>query len=388
MRRLAFSSWLRLSHWEYWPPWLSYVPLAGWIGALAVKHQGLTVFTAANPSILAGGFVSESKFDILSALSRGGGPVARSILIAGSLPASSKRECVAEFCRQERLSLPIVLKPNEGQRGSGVVVARTREQLHGYLDRSVVDTIVQEYVPGLEFGVFYVRRPSETIGRIFSVTEKRLPFVVGDGQRSLERLILGDRRLVGMARFHLEKHHSRLNEIPEAGQIVSLGDLGTHCRGAQFLDGRSLLTPELERAFDRISKDFDGFFFGRYDVRAPSVDDFRRGTNITVIELNGVTSEATHIYDPAVGLVAAYGALFEQWRLAFEIGAENVRRGAPTTSIRELMRLLRRYRATSQDHLDEPSTRRRSLPVMPSRRPPLRQESTVPREEAELPLLS
>jgi hypothetical protein len=86
-----------------------------------------------------------------------------------------------------------------------------------------------------------------------------------------------------------------------------------------------------------MSRVFDGFYFGRYDVRARSVEDFSAG-RFTVIELNGVTSEATHIYDPRIGLVEAYRALFEQWRLAFEIGAENVRRGAETTSIRELVR--------------------------------------------------
>ena len=165
-----------------------------------------------------------------------------------------------------------------------------------------MDTIAQEYVPGVEFGVFYCRKPSEARGRIISVTEKRLPFVVGDGRRSLERLILDDRRSLGMARFHLRRQRMRLNEIPATGEVVSLGDLGTHCRGALFLDGRAALTPAVERAFDDMSRVFDGFYFGRYDVRARSVEDFSAG-RFTVIELNGVTSEATHIYDPRIGFL-------------------------------------------------------------------------------------
>ena len=55
------------------------------------------------------------------------------------------------------------------------------------------------------------------------------------------------------------------------------------------------------------------------------------GGEFTIIELNGVTSEATHVYDPAVGLLDAYRALFAQWSLAFEIGAANARAGAPVT---------------------------------------------------------
>ena len=45
-----------------------------------------------------------------------------------------------------------------------------------------------------------------------------------------------------------------------------------------------------------------------------------------MIELNGVASEATHIYDPAVSVWEAYRVLFRQWALAFEIGRKNLDR--------------------------------------------------------------
>jgi pimeloyl-ACP methyl ester carboxylesterase len=351
-RRLAVSSWVRLTRWEYWPPWIAYLPLVGWIAALAVKHRSLVAFTAANPAIVAGGFVGESKFDILRGLRASGDRVARSALIAGHLTTAAKRREAAAFMQSAKTGLPVVLKPNEGQRGSGVVVARTMDALHAYLDCCVVDTIIQEYVPGVEFGVFYYRRPSDARGRILSVTEKRLPSVVGDGYRTLEQLILDDQRAVGMARFHLRQQQARLSERPDVDQVVSLGDLGTHCRGALFLDGAHVMTAALEQAFDEISKGFDGFYFGRYDVRASSIDAFKQGRGFKVIELNGVTSEATHIYDPGIGLIEAYRVLFEQWRLAFEIGAENVTRGAEVASLRTLGRLLLQYRQTARGHLE------------------------------------
>ena len=358
-RRLLRSAWLRLTKWEYWPPWASYLPLVVWIGMLAIRHRSLVVFTAANPAIPASGFIGESKIDILRGLSESADRIARSDIIPGAAPTAVKRQQVDAFMQRQGVALPVVLKPNAGQRGSGVVVARSNEALDAYLDRSVVDTIVQEYVGGTEFGVFYCRRPWEPRGRIISITEKRLPFVVGDGIRSLERLILDDIRAVGMARFHLRRQQDRLQVVPRAGEVVSLGDLGTHCRGALFLDGRAILTEELERAFDELSRRFEGFYFGRYDVRVASLAGFTRGQDFKVIELNGVTSEATHIYDPRIGLLEAYRALFEQWRLAFEIGAENVRRGAKVTSLRMLGRLLLEYHAHSQRHLQEHRGNRR-----------------------------
>ncbi|MCI0665102.1 MAG: hypothetical protein L0220_28900, partial [Acidobacteria bacterium] len=46
-------------------------------------------------------------------------------------------------------------------------------------------------------------------------------------------------------------------------------------------------------------------------------------------------------------LLTAYKTLFEQWRIAFEIGALNTRRGAQQTSIGTLIQLLIDYRANS-----------------------------------------
>jgi hypothetical protein len=63
-----------------------------------------------------------------------------------------------------------------------------------------------------------------------------------------------------------------------------------------------------------------------------------------VLELNGVTSEATHIYDPKNSLFTAYKVLFSQWRIAFEIGEQNRRRNFAPTSLWALAGLLIEFR--------------------------------------------
>ena len=337
-RRLLYSSWVRLTRWEFWPPWAAYPPVLGYVLGLAARHRSLTVFTAANPAIPSGGFIGESKMDILRGLDSD--RVARSLFLEGTLPTALKTARVDAFARTLDRQLPIVVKPDRGQRGSGVVIIRSREELESCLARTRVDTIVQEYVPGVEFGVFYVRRPGDAHGRIVSITEKRLPSVTGDGLRTIEQLILTDADTIGMARFHLRHHAHHLDEVPAQGQLVMLGDCGSHCRGARFYDASALLTSSLAEAIDVIAARFEGFFFGRFDLRVPSREALARGEGITILELNGVTSEVTHIYDPAVRVSEAYRALCEQWRLAFEIGAENAARGARVWSILELAGLL------------------------------------------------
>jgi hypothetical protein len=238
------------------------------------------------------------------------------------------------------------------------VVVKSHVELNDYLRRTAVDTIIQEYAPGSEFGVFYYRLPGEERGRIFSITEKHFPVVVGDGESSLERLILQDEQAVCMARFYLRKHRDRLWETPAAGERVRLVELGTHCRGAIFLDGGWVKTERLEEAFDQISQRYEGFYFGRFDVRTPAIEEFKQGRNFKIVELNGVTSEATHIYDPKNSLLTAYKTLCLQWRIAFEIGGRNLRRGARPTPISVLASLMVEYRLQAKSHLVEPANQR------------------------------
>jgi pimeloyl-ACP methyl ester carboxylesterase/membrane protein DedA with SNARE-associated domain len=349
-RRLLAGTWRRTIRWEYWPPFVFYGPVALYVLWLGIRNRGLTLFTAANPGIEAGGFINESKAAIFDGLAAAGDALPPWKLLPAGDGAEVRIESVRRFVAQHGLTLPVVLKPDAGQRGSGVAVARSWSVIEDYLARAPYDVIAQAYVPGVEFGVFYARRPSEERGRIFALTVKRMPVVVGDGTRTLDELILADPRAVAMATIYRVAQEARLTEVVPTGVAVQLVELGTHCRGAYFGDGIALKTPELEAAIERVSGSFAGFYFGRYDVRSASPDDFRRGV-FTVIELNGVTSEATSIYDPKHGIIDAYRTLFAQWRLAFAIGAENRERGVSPASVPSLAKRLGRYRATSASHV-------------------------------------
>lgn len=342
-RRLLLGRWRRLTRWEFWPRWAFYPPVVLYIGYLALKHRGLTLLTAVNPGIPGGGLVGESKGDILAALSGHPDFVARTERLPATVPLNERLLRLRQFQQKSKVRFPVVLKPDIGERGTGVAVIRSETEASEYLETAACDLLMQEYAPGFEFGVFYFRRPEEESGSIFSVTEKRFPSVTGDGRRTLESLILADDRAVCMAPFHLRKHATQLSRIPEAGESVQLVELGTHSRGALFLDGGWVVSPELRVAIDRVSQSFRGFYFGRYDIRTPSIDDFRAGRNLKIVELNGATAEATSIYDPKNSLTSAYRTLFAQWRILFEIAAANVRRGAKPAPWGELLGLVGKW---------------------------------------------
>ena len=341
-RRLLWGKIKRRFYWEFWSLRVFYLPVVFYIAYLAIKHRSLTVFTCANPSMPASGFVGESKAEILDGLARS--PAAapfllKHLFLSKDLPADEKLRTALDFMTAHDIGFPVVVKPDVGERGLGVRIVRSADDLAEKLTLAE-DLILQEFASGEETSVFYYRHPSREKGEIFAITEKRFPQVTGDGEATLEELILSDPRAVCLAEKYLEGNEENLETIPAAGERVTIIDIGTHSRGAIFLDGGWMKTGALESKIDEICRGFEGFYFGRFDIRVRSFEDFREAKNFRVVELNGVTSEATSIYDPKNSLFDAYRTLFRQWAIAFEIGAENRKRGCAPTGIGELLRLV------------------------------------------------
>ena len=253
------SAWRRKTRWEFWHPYISYIPVLGYVAYLARRYRSLTVFSAANPGIPQSGFIKESKSHILDSLTTHRHRIASYCVIAHHLSFPERLTRARQFIEDGGISYPVVLKPDVGQRGSGVKIVKNEAELNALISSMPQDVILQEYVDGHEFGVFYIRHPGQDSGQIFSITDKRLLTVVGDGTSSLERLILNHDRAVCMAPFHFRNHYRHLYDVPPKDKTIRLVKVGTHCRGALFLDGNHLKTPALESAIDRLSKGFGGF---------------------------------------------------------------------------------------------------------------------------------
>jgi membrane protein DedA with SNARE-associated domain len=318
----------RWRHWEFWPAWMFYPPVGIYYAWLALKYRGVTVPTAANPGIFSGGIVGESKIAMLNNLFATSPEfTAEAALITGDT-LESRLSSFDEIIDRLGLSFPLVLKPDVGQRGVGVKLIHNRQQAKNYLGQTSAPLVVQRYMPGpLEAGIFYYRFPHQPNGRIFAITKKEFPVLVGDGEGTIEELIWRDPRAKLIGETYLNRFALRQNEVLPVGEKLRLVESGNHAQGCIFLDGMHLNSPALEKRIDSISQKLNGFFIGRYDIRYAKEEDLRAGINFRIIELNGAASEATNIYDARNSLRTAYRTLFRQWDLVFAIGAENRRLG-------------------------------------------------------------
>jgi membrane protein DedA with SNARE-associated domain len=327
----------RWRQWEFWPGWLFYSPVAVYYTWLAVRHRGLTLPTLANPGIYTGGIIGESKFETLSILEHQapGFTATTRLLLPG--PLAQRLTLLKAVCLQADLEPPFVLKPDQGQRGAGFRVVRHWDEAEECLMRLPVPLVVQRYIPGPhEAGLFYYRLPDEECGRLFAITDKIFPRLVGDGTSTVEQLIHADARAVLIADKYLTRHADKREFVLPAGETFRLVEAGNHAQGCIFQDGRDLWSEQLEARIDDISRRVPGFFIGRYDVRYSSVEALKRGEGFSILELNGAASEATNLYDARYTLAEAYGILFRQWEIVFRIGAMNRELGHHALSARDL----------------------------------------------------
>ncbi len=348
-----------LSFFEFWPMWAFYPPIAVWVAWLMLRHRGVLLPTAANPSFPGGGFFGESKAEILSLALRHARPwVAPFVAVdrtEGSSVADIDAQAAAAMAAMAAsgLAFPVVAKPDLGCRGAGVKLVRDAAALRGYVQAFPAGAryLLQQLVPHEgEAGVFYCRRPGQARGRIVSVTLKYFPHVRGDGRRTVRQLILDDPRAGKLPHLYLRRHTARLDEVLPEGQPLRLAFAGSHSRGAIFRNGSHLVTSEMEERFEQIARSLPEFHFGRFDIRFERFADVQQGRGFTIVEVNGAGAESTHIWDRSTSLQRAWRDLMRQYSWLFEIGAANRARGFKPMRWADFLRDYRREKALTPQY--------------------------------------
>ena len=340
MNNLKLPLWLiKLTHFEYWTWWMFYIPLLPYWLFQAIRTRSLTFFTNADPCIDYGGFFGESKMEILRQIPKEYLP--KTIFIE----KQSDLKTIVDRLIKEDLVYPIICKPDVGERGTQVEKLYSNYDLVQYLSNVQADFIIQEFITyDIELGVLYYRYPNASTGKVTSVTRKEFLAVLGDGKSNVGQLMQQSTR----ARFQVESMRKRLgdmgmNEVIKSGEKRILEPIGNHCRGTKFLDNNFLLNSQLDEVFDKIALTIDGFHYGRFDMKVKSIEDLYSGKNIRIMELNGVSSEPGHIYDPKNTLWAAYRDLARHWKIIADISIQQQRRGVMPVPFGILWKVVKRH---------------------------------------------
>jgi hypothetical protein len=334
------------------PKWLNLVPMVLQWCWLGLRHGSLTLPSAVNPAITAGGLVGDTKSEYFACM----GPHARSKVAPFAMLQVAGDDALAialSAMRDAGLAFPVVAKPDLGWCGFGVRRLDDAGTLAEYLAvyPAGESLMLQRYLdePG-EAGIFYVRHPDQPRGWLLGILLRHYPQVTGDGVRSVAQLIAADARLHRAMRNRRE-HECQYDpdEVPVPGDTVRLSLIGSTRVGGRYEDGTALASEMLLVAIEAIARDMPQFHAGRFDVRYRSLQDLRSG-RFTIMEVNGAGAEAVHAWDPKYSLRQVYRMVFAKQRLLFALGAVNRARGHRPIGMLALarhhlrqQRLIRRY---------------------------------------------
>lgn len=330
------SFYYKFTRYEYWPWWLFYLPMTPYYLYQAFRTGSFTFPTSVNPAIYGGGFYGEKKTDILQHLSTEYLPVTVFV------EKGSTFQQILHLISENGLTFPVIAKPNVGERGTNVEKVESVEQLKAYALRVQEDFLIQEFITyPIELAVLYSRLPSQEKGEVSSITVKEFLSVVGNGTSTIEQLILKDPRAVFQLTVLRERMVGSLQNILPSGESHLLEPIGNHCRGTKFLNANQLITAEVNATFDKISESYQNFFYGRFDLKVPSTEDFQNGKNIKIMELNGISADPAHVYDPDYKLLNAYKDLRWHWKRLADIHLENKQSGYLPMSKQEVWKIIK-----------------------------------------------
>ena len=326
---------VKIFYYEYWPFWLFFLPLVPYWIYLSFRSGSFTYFTAVNPAIPHSGVFGESKSDILALIDKAYLP--KTVVLDKQETLTQALICLKAVA----VDFPIIAKPDVGERGASVEKIDDERELEIYLQSSQDKIILQEFVQyPIELGVLYYRKPLSGEKGISSVVVKEFMSVMGDGESSVRQLLLRDERYrIQLPNLEL-RYGDKLQEILQSGEKLNLQPIGNHCLGTKFLSGQHLINSDLVEVFDTIAENIPGFYQGRFDLKVSDLGSLYKGENIRILELNGVTSEPGHIYDPKLNLIEAYRYTASNMKITSDISIENQKLGLKVTPFRTMLKLI------------------------------------------------
>ncbi len=309
----------KITNWEYWPSSMFYLPNIPYAVYLAIRAKHAAFFSAANPALKSSGNGTESKFKTIELVPKKYRP--KSILVTPKTNFST----VVKKIEEVEINYPLIAKPDIGFRGLLVKKINSSTELKEYLKNYPIDIIVQEFLEyENECGIFYHRNPNNNKGLITSITLKKFISVIGDGKSSLKNLILNDDRAKIYFDVFNQMHQNEINNIPPKNKKIKLTVIGNHSKGTQFINGNHLISKKLEITFDRLSKEIDGWYYGRVDLKYNSFEQLENGSDFKILEINGIIAEPTHIYDSEnFTYFNALKAIRKHWKYLFNISITN-----------------------------------------------------------------
>lgn len=313
--QIVFGATL-IKPYEFWHPRLFEAPYYLYM-ALRCLFSGIgpSTLPKANYALYHGEIGIGSKYDTQLAFDQS--YFLPTELLKDALSSDEKQQQIMQFAQEH--GFPVILKPDIGCVGKGILKIKNEKSLLEKLHLLEGDFILQKFTPfNIECGIFYTRCEGQV--EITGINQKHFPTVVGNGKDTI--LTLAKKHYRYTEHWSLFLQYIDTQRVPAEGEEVQLSFIGSHTMGCMFTDDTEMLTLELEAAVANIFSSQPGYNFGRIDVKAESIGALKQG-QFVVIEINGIASLPTHMFDPKYNVFQAYKIFLKHASLLVKIAKEN-----------------------------------------------------------------
>jgi hypothetical protein len=247
----------------------------------------------------------------------------------------------------EALTFPIICKPDIGERASGIKYMYSSEQLEEYLqpiDESLSDEAqkklkdqraqpnfhLEKFHDDREFALSFTKDPDTGEYQTWSLVEKQIPFVVGDGNTTLRELIVNKVEEMNLASDRKDKIFNCFSQedletkLPD-GEHKTIVKMASISYGTTFkkIDLKETQMQQLRTLLPLLIEDSKGIYQGRFDLRAKSLEDLLEGL-LKIIEKNGLGGMPMEIYESHLSISEKYKILFTYFEYLLQIAERNV----------------------------------------------------------------
>ena len=327
--------------WHYIKSRYLYIGIHLMSTALAFS-KGLSPFhiVLTNPNFPLGGLSAASKTEVLDHFKTTDQYLPH-VLISQKLYFEERKAIALPFI--ERVSLPIIAKPDRGVVGIGVMRVDSVKKLDEILRIMPCDYMLQEYCDfPLEYAIFFCKFPNKKKGNVVSLSQKLIPFVIGDGSKTVSDLIELNPG-IKYNKSNLVTHAKNLDYIPKSEEKYPILVQGSHTYGCVFKDRNHEITPDMEKWVNEMCLAESEFYFGRFDLKVKNKDSLKTGSGVKICELNGCWSEPVHIYDDDHNFSFAAKEMYRSYARAYKIAKLNKKRLKSKIPYRKIINAYRSY---------------------------------------------
>lgn len=218
-----------------------------------------------------------------------------------------------------RIGLPVVVKPRDGNQGKGVAVnIETREQLNKAFNVANAissDVIVEQYIPGHDFRMLVIGN------QLIAAARRDPPSVIGDGQHTIAQLVetvnldplRGDGHATALTKIRLDEialatlanQGLTAQSIPEHGQRILLRNNANLSTGGSATDVTDEVHPELAARMITAAQ-MVGLDIAGVDLVAETVNKPMEEQRAGIVEINAAPGLRMHL-SPSFGKARPVG---------------------------------------------------------------------------------